>query len=284
MAPGKKLKGAANTSKTSKPRNRSTQTDPPADATSSQHAAPRDPSNARDSRRQNRQGAAAEAEVSFLRDRVVYLNGKLAEYKDLVAKLTHEILAEDGVYRKKYNAKRRQLQRVKKRLEEKHIYIEEVGTEEEEDNKEVASDLMVLANEATEFLAREIEEEAAEGIDVEAVVEEQAAAWIAMEADVAAQARQAATEAAAAAAKAVAAAGAALDPPVPPPAAAAHDSPTIYDVLRGNPFSPLAELETDDIEAPKPHQSQLSPSHPLEPDDLEVLDVVIPGSRRALAF
>ena len=117
---------------------------------------------------------------------MAYLNDKLAEYKDIVAKLSHEILAEDGVYRKKYNAKRRELNRVKKKLGKKNIYIDGVGTEEEAEEKAVASSLMVLANEATEFLAREIEGvEAAEGTTMEADAEEQAAAWIAMEADVA---------------------------------------------------------------------------------------------------
>jgi hypothetical protein len=52
-------------------------------------------------------------EVSFLRSREVYLKAKGDELRDLVANLTHEIRAEDGICRRKYNAKRRQVNRLK---------------------------------------------------------------------------------------------------------------------------------------------------------------------------
>ena len=286
MAPKARLKGVAATLKSKRTRNIS--------ARPESSSAPPDPNTtARGSRCQNRQGVASEAEVSFLRDRVAYLNGKLAEYKDIVAKLTHEIRAEDGVYKKKYNAKRRQMNRIKKKLEENKIYIDGVGTEEAEE-KVVASSLMELANEATEFLAREIEGDAAEGTTMEANAAEQAATWMAMEVDVAEQAAaQAAAEAVAnaeaeateeaAAAEAVAEFAAA--PGAVPPSDAAHvpngeAAIPILDILRGNPFSPLAELGMDAIE--EPPQSQPGSDHPLEP--MHDGDIPMRGSRRTPAF
>ena len=231
---------------------------------------------------------------------MAYLNDKLAEYKDIVAKLTHEILAEDGVYRKKYNAKRRELNRVKKKLGEKNIYVDGVGTEEEAEEKAVASSLMVLANEATEFLAREIEGEAAEGTTMEADAEEQAVAEAivdaadAAEAVAAAEAADVEEDAAAAEAFAEAAPGA-IPPSAPcaiPPAedAAPPAREAAFPILHGNPFSPLAELGTGDDaievhdESSGLHQSQHGPDHPLEPDfGMEDDDFLRRGSSRTPA-
>ena len=101
----------------------------------------------------NRQVAAAEAETSFLRERVACI---FEWQSSRVQRHYREVDALDSrrgrrVYMPKYNAKRRELNRIKEQLKEKSIYIKGVETTEEEEN--LISSLIAMANESTGFLA-----------------------------------------------------------------------------------------------------------------------------------
>ena len=76
--------------------------------------------------------------------------------------MTHEIRAEDGIYRRKYNAKRRQVNRLETRLTAlKGISPNDEDDDEEEDSPAEATALAMLATPATVFLANEMERDCA---------------------------------------------------------------------------------------------------------------------------
>jgi hypothetical protein len=76
--------------------------------------------------------------------------------------LTQEYRVEDGNYRRKYNAKRRQVKRLKSRLTKwEGIYAEEKDDAEEEDSPEEATVLAMLATQATVLPANKMERESA---------------------------------------------------------------------------------------------------------------------------
>ena len=97
--------------------------------------------------------------INFLLERIESLKREVDDFRHVVATLTHEIRAEDGAFRKKYNAKRRQVARLKKLLNEHGTAQLQGLVADDEDDKEdaqddVASTLLQLANEATQFLAK----------------------------------------------------------------------------------------------------------------------------------
>ena len=117
--------------------------------------------------------------ISFLREQVESLKGEINDFRNVVDGLTHEIRAEDGAFRKKYNAKRRQVQRLEKILNEHGTAQVKklVASVDQEDDVEqpdqgerpgdAASALMQLANCAEDFLAKGLEQEAcAEDVQV----------------------------------------------------------------------------------------------------------------------
>ena len=85
---------------------------------------------------------------------------------DLAARLTSEICAEDGIYRKRYLVGRNQVYRLKQKLNQ--LNESKRGDEdydgEDNDDAKGASELALLATEANAFLSREMETEMREGM------------------------------------------------------------------------------------------------------------------------
>ena len=119
--------------------------------------------------------SADQKKINFLLQQIETLKGQVDDFRNVVATLTHEIRAEDGAFRKKFNAKRRQVTRLKKLLDEhgtaelKEMTARDdvVHHEDDDDEDDVASTLVQLANEATEFLAKGLEDEEMEMDDPE---------------------------------------------------------------------------------------------------------------------
>ena len=231
MPKKKNVKGAASESMAAAKRTRQAAPRSVSSQTPDGDVFPDDPSSSRSTRLQNRQETASEKEIGFLRDRVSFLKDKVDEYKDLVARLTHEIRAEDGAYRQKYSSTRRELNRLKKKLADKAAIADADLVQEAEEDHIIAPSLLALANEAMDFLAAEIEAEAAEASQVDEEV--------ATRADACASA-------------------------YPEEEQVAHDSS--HDaLLRANPFSPLADMDANEAEG----DTEASPGHPLEPEQPE---------------
>jgi phage shock protein A len=121
-------------------------------------------------RKERRAADAFQKENLYLREVEVALIKKVATLVDVVAKLTSQIRAEDDVFRRRYLASRRQVNRLQQKLRELTTDIEvEDGDESDDgfdrDYAEGASTLAVLATEANEILVRELAMETREGME-----------------------------------------------------------------------------------------------------------------------
>jgi len=121
-------------------------------------------------RKERRAADAFQKENLYLREVEVALKKKVATLVDVVAKLTSQIRAEDDVFRRRYLASRRQVNRLQQKLRELTTDIEvedgdEIDDGFDRDDAEGASALALLATEANEILVRELAMETREGME-----------------------------------------------------------------------------------------------------------------------
>ncbi len=102
-------------------------------------------------------------DAAFYRDKVLNLTTKIDEYKNMVSTLVSEIRSEDGRYKKLYRTKRRQATRLALKLRQLDVVIKDDDVDDEEPK---AFALHILASQATEFFAKELEAKVAALPDV----------------------------------------------------------------------------------------------------------------------